>query len=142
VEAQKYTLEEFTKEAEEFVSQLFVANRAVVVALHGDLGAGKTTFVQVVARALGVTSAVVSPTFIIQKRYPLEGQIFSNLIHIDAYRLESAEQLSVLDWDDIVRDSSNLICVEWAENVEKILPSETKHIYLKYIDLYPHFDLI
>lgn len=131
---QRYTLKEFTAEAETFIAGLFVGKRAMIVALHGDLGAGKTTFVQIIARVLGVAESVVSPTFIIQKRYPLEGQIFSNLIHIDAYRLENIEQLAVLDWEELERDSSNIIFVEWAENVAEILPPETKHIYLKYID--------
>ncbi len=134
MQEKRYTLKEFVTEAESFIASLFVGKRAIVVALHGDLGAGKTTFVQTVARALDVTELVVSPTFIIQKRYPLEGQIFSNLIHIDAYRLENIEQLAVLDWEELERDPSNLICIEWAENVAEILPPETKHIYLKYID--------
>ncbi|MBL4644606.1 MAG: tRNA (adenosine(37)-N6)-threonylcarbamoyltransferase complex ATPase subunit type 1 TsaE [Candidatus Pacebacteria bacterium] len=129
-----YTLEEFQKEATTFAFELSIRERATVVALHGDLGAGKTTFAQSMARALGITESVVSPTFLIQKRYSLEGQVFSNVIHIDAYRLKSAEQLEVLDWEELTNDPSNLILIEWPENITDLLAPETKHIYFEYID--------
>ncbi len=134
VKTKNYTLEEFQNEAVKFASNLFVGNSAVTVALHGDLGAGKTTFAQSMARAFGVGDCIVSPTFIIQKRYSLEGQIFSYFVHIDAYRLKNSEQLEVLDWNDLAQDPSNLIVIEWPENVEGILTQETKHIYFEYID--------
>jgi len=134
MEAQNFTLEEFQNRAAATVIDLSVGDTATVIALHGDLGAGKTTFTQNMARALGVTEPVVSPTFLIQKKYSLEGQIFANLIHIDAYRLESADQLEVLGWEDLVRDPSNLIVIEWPEHIEAILAPETKHIYFEYID--------
>ena len=130
-----YTLENFNKEAKKFAEkQEMNAGQANIVALHGDLGAGKTTFTQQVAKTLGVTETVVSPTFLIQKKYPLEGQVFANLIHIDAYRLESTDQLEVLDWADLICDPSNLIFIEWPEHVEGLLAPNTKHIYFEYID--------
>ena len=129
-----YTLTDFQSKAAEFAQQLTPGETATVVALHGDLGAGKTTFTQNVAKTLGVTDDIISPTFIIQKRYELEGQKFSNLIHIDAYRLESAHELEVLGWADIARDPSNLILVEWPENVEHLLDTAQHHIYFEYID--------
>jgi len=135
VSAHEYTLENFNNEAKKFAEKLEMdADHAKVVALHGDLGAGKTTFTQQVALTLGVTEPVVSPTFLIQKKYPLEGQVFANLIHIDAYRLENAEQLEVLDWADLICDPSNLIFIEWPEHIDDLLAPETKHIYFEYID--------
>lgn len=129
-----YTLPEFEHAAQEMAQQLVPTDTATIIALHGDLGAGKTTFTQTLARTLGVTEDIVSPTFVIQKRYPLEAQRFEQLIHIDAYRLTKAEELAVLGWDDIARDSRNLIVIEWAENVADILPSHTQHMYFEYID--------
>lgn len=134
MEAQHYVLEEFEKEASVFALGLLPIGKAVTIALHGDLGAGKTTFAQSMARTLGITEPVVSPTFLIQKRYSLEGQVFSNLIHIDAYRLKNAEQLEVLDWEELTNDPSNLILIEWPENVDDALAPETKHVYFEYID--------
>lgn len=134
VEAQDYNLEDFKKVARQFADQLTPGRAATVVALQGDLGAGKTTFTQEVAKALGVTDDIISPTFVIQKRYQLEDQVFGQLIHIDAYRLEEARELEVLGWGDIARDPANLILIEWPEHVEGLLAPETQYIYFEYID--------
>ena len=129
-----YTLEEFQKEAARFARVLAPGARATVVALSGDLGAGKTTFTQALAHALGVTDDITSPTFVIQKRYPLEGQVFSQLVHVDAYRLERADELRALDWDELLRDPTTLIVVEWPEHVAGALPHEAHTIHFTYID--------
>ncbi len=97
-------------------------NRATVVGLTGELGAGKTTFVKGVARELGVREMVTSPTFVIMKIYKLVRQPWKHIVHIDAYRLESADELRPLGWDEIVADSGNLILIEWAEKVRALLP--------------------
>lgn len=108
-----------------------VANRgdrtgAAVVALSGELGAGKTSLVKTLARELGLQDEVRSPTFVIEQVYTLPKEaLFDQLIHIDAYRLERGEELSKLGWGEIVADNGNLIVVEWAENVEDILPDGT-----------------
>lgn len=130
-----YSLEGFETYARTFAANLTLQKEgATVVALHGDLGAGKTTFTQIVAKTLGVVINIVSPTFVIQKNYSLEGQIFSQLIHIDAYRLEEERQMEVLGWHDIIADPSNLIVVEWPERIAGLLPKNTQHIYFEYID--------
>ena len=129
-----YTLDECNAAAAQFVRQLAPGRTATVVALHGDLGAGKTTFVQAVARAFGVTADVVSPTFVIQKRYELHNQPFRHLVHIDAYRLTEARELAVLGWDELLHDPGNLIFIEWPERVDELLPADTRHIHLTYID--------
>lgn len=107
---------------------------ATVLALHGDLGSGKTTFVQALARELGVTDTPISPTFVIQKYYPLTGAAFDRLVHIDAYRLESARQLEVLGWYDLVGDPTQLIAIEWPEHVAEAIPDSAQHIYFTYVD--------
>jgi tRNA threonylcarbamoyladenosine biosynthesis protein TsaE len=103
-------------------------DKARVVGLIGDLGAGKTTFTQAVAQELGVTEAVTSPTFVIEKIYKLEGKEFDHLIHIDAYRLEKAEELINLGWHDITANPKNLIFVEWPEKVAAVMPPHTQKI--------------
>ena len=130
-----YSLSDFEESAREYALKMKASNSgAFVIALHGDLGAGKTTFAQMLARTLGVIGEIVSPTFVIQKNYTLEDQVFSQLIHIDAYRLEEEREMEVLGWDDIIIDPSNLILVEWPEKIEGLLPQNTQHIYFKYID--------
>lgn len=131
---QTHSLAEFTVEAVRFISGLEPSATATVVALSGDLGAGKTTFTQAVAKHLGVEGTVVSPTFVIQKRYPLEGQSFRRLIHVDAYRLKEERELDVLGWRELLADPENLILVEWPERVPGLLPADTHRIALLYID--------
>lgn len=102
-------------------------DKAVVVGLSGHLGAGKTAFVKLIAKELGVVGTVTSPTFVIMKIYPtnlsssilnnIEGRKFERLVHIDAYRLEKAGELEVLNLHKLIEDKNNLIMVEWPENV-------------------------
>ena len=76
------------------------------------------------AKALGVTETVTSPTFVIEKIYPLTGQKFQQLIHIDAYRLKEAHELEVLGWKELLADSGNLILLEWPERVAELIPED------------------
>jgi len=122
------------KYAEEFVAGIKPRNRATVIGLSGDLGAGKTTFAQAVARELGVKESVTSPTFVIEKIYKLENQTFEHLIHIDAYRLESGRELEKIGWREIAADPQNLILIEWPERVAEILPPDTRKITFKFVD--------
>ncbi|MCK5095796.1 MAG: tRNA (adenosine(37)-N6)-threonylcarbamoyltransferase complex ATPase subunit type 1 TsaE [Candidatus Pacebacteria bacterium] len=110
---------------------------ATVVALQGDLGAGKTTFTREVAHVLGVKGAITSPTFVIEKIYglPKKGKSrFSRFVHIDAYRLEGSDELDVLGWHRIVNDPQNLIFIEWPKNVRQCLPDNTLWVTLKHVD--------
>lgn len=108
--------------------------KATIVGLSGDLGAGKTAFTQVVARILGIKEIVTSPTFIIEKIYKLDEGLFEHLIHIDAYRLESGDELLHLGWKEISSNSKNLIFIEWPEKVANILPDDAKYIEFKFVD--------
>ncbi len=103
-------------------------NGATLVTLSGELGAGKTTFAQGVAAVLGVGETVTSPTFVIQKIYELEGQKFSHLVHIDAYRLNGAHELEALGWKELLADSGNLILLEWPEHVAALIPEDAVRI--------------
>jgi tRNA threonylcarbamoyladenosine biosynthesis protein TsaE len=104
------------------------SDSATIIALSGDLGAGKTTFAQGIARALGIEENVTSPTFVIEKIYQLDGQKFSRLIHIDAYRLNDPHELEVLGWKEIIADPANLILVEWPEKAAGLIPADALRI--------------
>jgi len=99
-------------------------NGALVVGLYGDLGAGKTTFMQFFGNYLGIKERMLSPTFVIEKIYKIDHLDFDQLIHIDAYRLENSKELLNLGWGEIVKNPRNIICVEWADKVEDLLPKE------------------
>jgi tRNA threonylcarbamoyladenosine biosynthesis protein TsaE len=96
-----------------------------VLALHGDLGAGKTTFVQGLARGLGVTGGVTSPTFNILTLH--RGK--TNLLHLDAYRLESAREAEDLLIEDFM-EPPWCLAVEWPEKVAAWMPAGTLHLEL------------
>ncbi len=111
-----------------------------IIALSGDLGAGKTTLTQEIARELGVKENVISPTFVIMKTYELNAKNFpkemrgnfSHLIHIDAYRLNSHKELLTLGWQETISNPKNLILIEWPERVEEIIPKNSHKIYLSH----------
>ena len=96
-----------------------------VLALHGDLGAGKTTFVRGLARAWGIDETVTSPTFNLYTIYKGERQ----LIHLDAYRLESDADLDALMIEDFLQ-SPWCFAVEWPERIPDALPADAWHLYL------------
>ncbi|MAF59689.1 MAG: tRNA (adenosine(37)-N6)-threonylcarbamoyltransferase complex ATPase subunit type 1 TsaE [Candidatus Pacebacteria bacterium] len=127
-------LEETIKEARGFVNSLTPEGNSTVVALCGDLGSGKTTFVKACAEVLGVNQTVTSPTFVLLKIYKLDGRSYEHLIHIDAYRLDSTEELRSLGWADFVNNPKNLIFVEWADRIEGVIPKSAKKITLETVD--------
>ena len=130
-------LQGLQKFAQEFVQNLKSGEKACVVGLSGDLGSGKTTFTQMAAKELGVIETVTSPTFVIEKIYPLDklgAGKFKKLIHIDAYRLESGKELLSLGWQEIISDPKNLILIEWPERVADILPKDMKKLSFKFVD--------
>lgn len=99
-----------------------------VLSLAGDLGAGKTTFVQGLAAGLGVTEHITSPTFILMRdyfggRYPL--------LHMDVYRLSRAQELIDLGYEDFL-DPSYIVVVEWGDMVEPLLPPDHLLVTLKH----------
>ena len=109
-------------------------NRAVVVGLFGDLGSGKTTFTQALGRHLNIGTAMTSPTFVIEKRYDLDGKFgFKKLIHIDAYRLASGNEILKLNFQEDLNNSDNLILIEWPERVEGALTDDILRVNFKFI---------
>jgi len=115
--------------------------RATVLLLEGDLGSGKTTFVQFLAQALGVKENLTSPTFVLMKSYKVSSQknerirlSIKNLVHIDAYRLTSGQDLKNLGWDKLVTNPDNLIVVEWPELVADLWDGSELKIKFKFVD--------
>lgn len=114
----------------ELIEGLYSENKsgASILALYGDLGAGKTTFTQTLGEILGIKEDITSPTFVIMKRYQTANESFRSLIHIDAYRLNSPEELSVLGFQDWLNEERALVVIEWADKVESLLPPTTTRL--------------
>jgi tRNA threonylcarbamoyladenosine biosynthesis protein TsaE len=103
------------------------------VAFHGDLGAGKTTLVRAMARAMGFLEPVTSPTYaLVHEYHSPRGPVH----HVDLYRLEGEHQLPQLGWDELVR-SRGLVLVEWAERAGLALPPGTAHLTLEHVPARP-----
>ena len=127
------SLEEMEQEAESFIQALHpdTAN-ATLITLSGELGAGKTTFTQFIAKTLGVGDTVNSPTFVIEKIYGIpEGQRFTRLVHIDAYRLQNAGDLTMLGFGEVMNHQGTLILLEWPEHVVGIAEQASVRILLE-----------
>lgn len=128
--------EETKSAAAEWASQLAPhEDAATVCLLQGDLGAGKTTFVQGVAEVLGVKTEINSPTFVIEKIYPLseKGVKYRRLIHIDCYRLEKESELGLLNLPALLADPGNLLMIEWADKFPAVWPAEALSLYFSFI---------
>jgi len=110
--------------AKEILKMKAGKKEAFVLALKGELGSGKTTFLQGFAKGLAVKERVLSPTFIIMKRFLIPGRKtgFLNFYHFDCYRIERAKELLDLDFKKIVNNPKNIIALEWAEKAEAVLP--------------------
>jgi tRNA threonylcarbamoyladenosine biosynthesis protein TsaE len=109
-------------------------DKATVVALHGDLGAGKTTLTQFIAEALGVKEDVVSPTFVIQKSYETKDPEIKKLVHIDAYRIEKPEEFRTLRIEDTLRDPDSLVIVEWPKQGGEHFANPSLEVFLEVVD--------
>ena len=95
---------------------------AFLIYLRGDLGAGKTTFTQALARELGIDASVRSPTFSLMKIYPIHFHGFTRFVHIDAYRLHGAEEFATLAPETFLNDPQVIVCIEWPEQAGNALP--------------------
>lgn len=117
--------------------QTFIASgrRPLTIALSGELGSGKTTFVQGLARALGVRQRPQSPTFVLVKWYrlgsPRSG--FRRFIHVDAYRLRGVGEARAVGLAHTLRDRDAIVVIEWAERIKKLIPQGATWIHFAHM---------
>lgn len=118
-----------------------LAGKCLILALEGDLGAGKTVFAKGVAEALGIKKVIRSPSFIIEREFPYTLDGFSGkFFHVDLWRMESEPEIKRLKIEELIKPG-NVIVIEWAEKVGDLLPKllgERKtlvlHIEINHID--------
>ena len=108
---------------------------AIVLGLQGDLGGGKTTFLQGFAKGLGIKEKILSPTFVIMKKFKISNLKFRYLYHFDCYRINRPKEILELGFKGIVSNPENIVAIEWAERIKKILPQST--IIIKFDFVYP-----
>ncbi len=125
------TISRSEKETEAFAEALaHELPRGAVLALDGDLGAGKTVFSRGFARGLGVTEAVSSPTYTIVQEYPLSGGGF--LYHLDLYRIANSASALAFGVDEFLNDPESCALVEWPERIADILPPDLIRVRIRH----------
>jgi tRNA threonylcarbamoyladenosine biosynthesis protein TsaE len=121
---------ETEKIAKELVQKL---QGGEVLALVGNLGAGKTVFVKGLAKSLGIEDNITSPTFVLMKIYQTQHEKIKRLVHVDCYRLEKNEDLAEIGLADYLNDPENIVVIEWADRVVN-LPKDAININIDYIE--------
>ncbi len=105
-----------------------------VLALEGELGAGKTTFIKGLAEGLKVADTITSPTFVLLKEY--KGKINDkkiSFVHVDAYRADDIEDIKSVGIEDYLNRNDVILAIEWAEKIKEILPKSTINISFLHI---------
>lgn len=120
------------KIAKEIIRSGLHKKHARVVALEGELGAGKTTFTQGFAKTLGIKNRMVSPTFLIFREYPMKNKNFSYFYHADVYRIRSPKELAVLGFKNILAEPRNIVLIEWADRIKELLPKDVIRVELRH----------
>jgi tRNA threonylcarbamoyladenosine biosynthesis protein TsaE len=104
---------------------------AKILVLEGDLGGGKTTFLKGFAKGLGIKEKILSPTFILFRKFQIPNSKFQNFYHIDCYRIEKPREILNLGFREIIKDPKNIVAIEWADKIKKILPRKALKIKFK-----------
>ena len=106
-----------------------ILEKGDTICLYGDLGFGKTTFIQGLAKGLEIKNRITSPTFVIMRAYELKTGAF---YHIDLYRIENVKDIKDLGFEEIINSKQNIVAIEWAEKLKKYLPQNRIDIELFY----------
>lgn len=119
------------KETQDFASNLAKNLKGGdILCLYGNLGSGKTSFVQGLAKGLGIEGRIISPTFIIARQYEM-GDL--NFYHIDLYRTQSMHDLLSIGMDEILENKNNIVAIEWSEKLLDLLPKKRIDLKFEYI---------
>lgn len=108
--------------------------KGAIICLYGQLGSGKTTFVQGIAKGLGIQKRLISPTFIILRTYdinPTSGSRIINFYHVDLYRTEGEDDVRGIGLDEILKNKEDIVAIEWAEKLGDLLPKKRIDIYFE-----------
>jgi tRNA threonylcarbamoyladenosine biosynthesis protein TsaE len=125
---------DIAKRIARFLQNRGVVFKATIVGLRGELGGGKTTFIQGFISALGVKEKILSPTFVIMKNFELKNKCFRKVYHFDVYRINNEKEMDSLGFKDIVKDRFNLVLIEWSNLIEKIMPKDSILINFEFGD--------
>jgi len=123
METHRITLSElptFAQIIKKLIENLLPEHGAAIMTLRGEVGAGKTTFMQHIGQSFGISETIISPTFVVMKVYQLDHELFDRLVHIDAYRIEDEAELVPIHVTEMLQTSRTLVCVEWPEHIPSL----------------------
>lgn len=121
------------KDTQAFAKQLAKSLKGgEIIALEGDLGAGKTTMTQYIAKAFGIKENVTSPTFVLMKVYKVKSRTskVGELVHVDCYRLDDAQELFYLGIEEYMNNNDAIVIIEWADKIKDYLNEFKKVIWI------------
>lgn len=149
------SVKETQKIASDLADKIIKSGEGAVVALEGELGAGKTTFIQGFAKALKIKSKIKSPTFVLMKKYSISQNAKPNVLkkafaqnrtrktydiqqntflyHLDCYRVRDHKDLKISEFKEIIEMSHNIVLIEWAERIKEILPKKHITVHIDHI---------
>ena len=144
-------METLTAEATQLAGEKFAekllnfweSSKARVAVLYGDLGSGKTTFIQGMAKGLGIKKRIISPTFLIVRNYKMKkskvksqnyNSKFKSFYHVDLYRTQDEGDLEGLGLKEILEDPQNIVAIEWGEKLGKLMPKKRCDVKLEYLN--------
>jgi len=122
------------KEIAEKILKKELKRKPILLFLEGELGSGKTAFVQGFAKGLGIREKILSPTFVLIKKYPLKNMPYKSFYHIDCYRLKKLKDLLDLGFEEIISNSQNIVALEWADKLKITLRKHPIKIKFKFIN--------
>lgn len=105
-----------------------------IICLNGDLGAGKTTFTKGIAHGLNIKKNITSPTFVFMKVYDLRKDKIKKMVHIDAYRIQSENDIEAIGAPEYFTRPDTITIIEWADNIKNLLPASAQFIKLTSLD--------
>ena len=129
-----HSVEETLSLARELADQV---KNGGILCLYGDLGSGKTTFTQELAKKLGIQKQVNSPTFLLIRSYtipPSPTQVERSFYHMDLYRLHSEKEMEDIGIQEILENPDNVVVIEWSEKLGNLLPGKRIDIHFTYVD--------
>lgn len=141
---------ETKKLGERFAKEILKAQfkkQAFIIGLEGELGSGKTTFLQGFAKGLGIKEKILSPTFVILKKFQVfhppkfskktwagKSYKFQEFYHIDCYRIKKSKEILDLGFKEIISNPENIVVIEWADRMRKIIPKNTIWLKFEFVD--------
>jgi len=114
-------------------------NKTLIIGLKGDLGGGKTTFLQGFAQGLKIKKKILSPTFVIIRKFTIpknkkNQSYFNHFYHVDCYRIKKPREILSIGFDKIISDPKNIVAIEWVDRIKTILPKDIFFLKFKFVN--------